>query len=171
MSTVFKTPGVYIDEKSFPLSILAVNSAVPVFIGYTEIADDRGRTLVNVPFSLSSLVEYELNFGGAFTPKYKLVQAQEADSNPVNLNGKSYNLSLNQPNSLYLYSSIRLFFANGGARCYILSIGTYKNEDNLIPAAAEFVNALSILEDEAEPSIVVLPDAITIPGVYEEVYQ
>ena len=37
IATSYKTPGVYINEKNaFPLSAVAVETTVPVFIGYTE---------------------------------------------------------------------------------------------------------------------------------------
>ena len=55
-----RTPGVYITEKNtFPSSIVGVETAVPVFIGYTEDADrdeQAGR--------IASLAEFEARFGG-----------------------------------------------------------------------------------------------------------
>ena len=43
-----KTPGVYIVEKSaFPNSVVEVATAVPAFIGYTEKADNMGKSLAN----------------------------------------------------------------------------------------------------------------------------
>ena len=39
MATSYKTPGVYIEEISkFPPSVAEVETAIPVFIGYTEKA-------------------------------------------------------------------------------------------------------------------------------------
>ena len=44
MASVYKTPGVYIEEKNaFPASVVAVATAVPVFIGYTEKAERSGQ--------------------------------------------------------------------------------------------------------------------------------
>ena len=40
MPLTLKTPGVYIEEKNvFPNSIVALPTAVPAFIGYTEKAE------------------------------------------------------------------------------------------------------------------------------------
>ena len=61
----YKTPGVYIEEKNaFPNSVVEVATAVPAFIGYTEKAAMGKRNLTNTPTRISSLVEFELFFGG-----------------------------------------------------------------------------------------------------------
>ena len=68
---VMKTPGVYIVEQSaFPNSIVEVATAVPAFIGYTERADNKGKTLKNTPWRISSLAEYHQYFGMAPTAKF-----------------------------------------------------------------------------------------------------
>ena len=54
-----KTPGVYIVEKSaFPNSVVEVATAVPAFVGYTEKADNKGKTLRNKPWRIASIGEY-----------------------------------------------------------------------------------------------------------------
>jgi len=59
-----KTPGVYILEKNaFPNSVVEVATAVPAFIGYTEKADNKGTSLHNRPFRISSLGEFHQYFG------------------------------------------------------------------------------------------------------------
>ena len=65
---VMKTPGVYITElPAFPNSVVAVATAVPAFIGYTEKADNKGTSLTNVPWRIASMVEYQDCFGGPQT--------------------------------------------------------------------------------------------------------
>ena len=40
MATTYKTPGVYVEEISkFPPSVAQVETAIPAFIGYTQISD------------------------------------------------------------------------------------------------------------------------------------
>jgi uncharacterized protein len=52
-----KTPGVYIVEKNaFPNSVVEVATAVPAFIGYTETAENGGKSLKNVPKRISSTI-------------------------------------------------------------------------------------------------------------------
>lgn len=46
----YKTPGVYIKEKNaFGNSIVEVETAIPVFIGLTETAQDGTSSLLNKP--------------------------------------------------------------------------------------------------------------------------
>ncbi|WDT78308.1 MAG: hypothetical protein MPW14_13915 [Candidatus Manganitrophus sp.] len=64
-----KTPGVYIVEKNaFPNSVVEVATAVPAFIGYTEKADDNGKSLANKPWRITSLAEFHTYFGFGPTP-------------------------------------------------------------------------------------------------------
>ena len=66
-----KTPGVYIVEKNaFPNSAVEVATAVPAFIGYTEMAVNGNVSLLNKPFRITSMAEYHAYFGGAPTPMF-----------------------------------------------------------------------------------------------------
>ncbi len=52
---LMKTPGVYVVEKSaFPNSVVEAATAVPAFIGYTEKAANGGKSLLNVPWRITS---------------------------------------------------------------------------------------------------------------------
>ena len=62
----YKTPGVYIEEIStLAPSVGQVPTAVPAFIGYTEIASRSGKSLKTVPRHITSLLDYHQMFGGA----------------------------------------------------------------------------------------------------------
>lgn len=75
---VMKTPGVYIVEKNaFPNSVVEVATAVPAFIGYTESADNKGKTLLNRPWRISSLAEFHQYFGAA--PKARFIISERPD--------------------------------------------------------------------------------------------
>jgi phage tail sheath protein FI len=77
-----KTPGVYIVEKNaFPNSVVEVATAVPAFIGYTEFADNKGKTLLNRPWRISSLAEFHQYYG--FAPKAKFVIGARPDPKAV----------------------------------------------------------------------------------------
>jgi phage tail sheath protein FI len=79
-----KTPGVYIVEKNaFPNSVVEVATAVPAFIGYTEFADNKGKTLLNRPWRISSLAEFHQYYG--FAPKAKFVIGARPDPKAVAL--------------------------------------------------------------------------------------
>ena len=62
---VYKTPGVYIEEiPKFPPSVAPVETAIPVFIGYTKQARLDGRDVYFLPQRISSHLEYVDIFGG-----------------------------------------------------------------------------------------------------------
>lgn len=62
--TAYKTPGVYVEEVSKLPPSVAVETAIPVFIGHTEKADDVIPGDLNLkPKRISSLAEYERYFG------------------------------------------------------------------------------------------------------------
>ncbi|MEG0647541.1 MAG: phage tail sheath subtilisin-like domain-containing protein, partial [Bacteroides sp.] len=62
----YKTPGVYIKEKSaFGNSVVEAATAIPAFIGYTEKAVNGNDSLTNVPWRISSMTEFMQYFGGA----------------------------------------------------------------------------------------------------------
>ena len=137
-----KTPGVYIVEKNaFPNSVVEVATAVPAFIGYTERADNKGKSLKNKPWRISSMAEFHQYFGADYTPKFDLKAVVEADETPESGNGqnsasegkkpaeptfmyKGTGYHLKQTGLKYLlYYSMKLFFQNGGGPCYIVSVG------------------------------------------------
>ncbi len=335
MASSYMTPGVYIEEKNaFPGSAVAVPTAVPVFIGYTEIDSKDGKSLLNKPYKISSANEFELYFGKAFKAKYtiakvnnqaaaaptqpaagtvtqkdiddatkaaktaqatvdasaqaalaaakaatsatdaaliqatkdllgnakaldtanddlqtkidtwnkenadaqtkeeakqkaaaaaaaaapvladaaliaaagatpdaetqkaltvaidafatasKAAQANTTSSNTakpaaatsnetLKIGNDNYTITLKANHDYYLYNSIQLFYANGGADCYIVSVGTYGGlADGIVnPVPASFTNVLPLLEKEQEPTLVVMPDALKfIDTCYNTIY-
>jgi phage tail sheath protein FI len=149
---MYKTPGVYINElNAFPNSVVEVPTAVPAFIGYTEMAPTP-----NEPTRISSLAEYLLLFGGA--PKTKFTYTKGGAVAPV------------AAGKFLLYPGIRLFFDNGGGPCWIVSIG--KAVADTTKAKADFVNALTALEKIQEPTMLIAPDAVLLDRAgWQEVCQ
>ncbi len=147
----YKTPGVYIEEiNHFPSSIVPVPTDIPVFIGYTEKAELDGKSLLRVPVSVSSILEYQSRFGGEFRPIFAVSNATSIDRLPNN--------------ELYCYDALLLFYVHGGGTCYILSVGTYETVAKEGILAKHFsgdannADVFTILEKESEPSIVLIPD-------------
>lgn len=69
----YKTPGVYIKEKNaFGNSVVEVETAVPVFIGYTEKALNDTEDLTGKPWKITSMTEFIQYFGGMHIPKYTI---------------------------------------------------------------------------------------------------
>ena len=150
MPSLYKTPGVYVEEiTKFPPSIAPVETAIPAFVGYTEKADKiKPDDLLNIPVKIGSLTEYEFYFGAGARLTVDEVVLDDSK------NFKSAKIS----NEFFMYDSLRLFYANGGGDCYIVSTGTY---DVAGKSATEFTadgKGISALEKFDEPTILVFPD-------------
>ena len=73
MASTLMTPGVYLEEKNaFPSSAVAVETAVPAFIGYTSMAERNGKSLVGKPTRITSFAEYIECFGDGFKSKFTI---------------------------------------------------------------------------------------------------
>ena len=166
-----KTPGIYIEEMSaLPPSVVAVATAVPVFIGYTEFAKHGDTTLENRPFRIASLLEYEQHFGKGFQPVFR-IETADAGAESIVLNGKSYRLNYPTSQQFYLYNSLRLFYANGGSTCYIYCVDTYGSKPQGIErSATDFTNALEVLKKEHQITLIIMPDAVTFEEAYTSIY-
>ncbi len=71
------TPGVYINElPAFGTAIVGVSTAVPIFIGYTEVAGGpaTGKPLYNTAVPISSMKEFIQYFGGPAPARYEVVE-------------------------------------------------------------------------------------------------
>lgn len=134
----FRTPGIFIEEGTLtPSSIVAVETAIPAFIGYTEKATNTdGSDLRNVPLKINSLLEYESFFG------------------------------TRQPGTdLYLlYYSIQLFFKNGGAACYIVSVGDYSSGQII---ENELQAGLDATEKIQDVTLILFPDGLNLQSATE----
>lgn len=180
MASTLMTPGVYIEEKNaFPSSAVAVETAVPVFIGYTEKAERFGKSLLNKPTRVTSFAEFVELFGAGFRSKFTIADpAADYKGETFIVHGAPKVVQIMPKNTFYLYNSIRLFYANGGANCYIVSVGTYGGKaDGLDIALEDFTGSatkpdiLLGLEKEFEPTLVVIPDIIALgEGAYNTMY-
>lgn len=116
------TPGVYITEANdFPNSIVGVATAVPAFVGYTEKAMYKGKSLANSPFRITSFAEYVECFGNGSVAGFTIATAANAETADLLIAGNACNV---QVSNYLLYNSMRLFYSNGGGPCYIVSVGT-----------------------------------------------
>lgn len=165
-----KTPEVYIVEKSeFPNSVVEVATAVPAFIGYTEKAVNGNKSLLNKPWKITSMAEYQNYFGGAPSSKFTLTEGKpddkdekKKDKRVIRIGGKDYTLARTDAYTLFYH--ILLFFANGGGPCFIVSVGSYTDE--FIGEA--LTEGITPLIKEQEPSMLVIPEAVKLAS--EECY-
>lgn len=169
MAAPMKTPGVYIVEKSaFPNSVVEVATAVPAFVGYTQKAENKGKSLLNKPWKISSMAEFHNYFGYGSKPMFAVKEAgddDEADFTQLVGDGEDAEMKeyvIEQTLGKYLlYNSMKLFFSNGGGPCYIVSVGSYGKEDQSIDAG-KLTAGVETLIKEQEPTMVVIPDVVRL---------
>lgn len=155
----YQTPGVYVEEISkLPPSVAEVSTAIPAFIGCTEIGptpDLKAKKVEPIVKRINTLLEYETAFGGAKSATFKVDRGDD-DSHPgaVRRDTSSYDF--------LLYYAVSLYFKNGGGSCYIVSVGNYDAK----PVKFQFEAGLAALEREDEPTLILLTDAVKLPDDY-----
>lgn len=162
----YRSPGVYVEEiPTLPPSIAEVESAVPAFVGYTEKADNLAPgDLLNVPFPINSLKEYETYFG--------VGEAETATNIEIDVDGKKDGLgnitgytclikptyaSMSKHN---LHNAMRFYFANGGTMCYVVSVAKYT--DDATPDVAKLNGGFDVLATFDGPTLLVCPETVSI---------
>lgn len=152
MATTYKTPGVFVEEiPKLPPSVAQVETALPAFVGYTNKADELAPgDLVNKPKRIGSLVEYEQYYGTGPSP----------DVTQVNVDSNNNFTSATVTNSFFMYDSLRMFYANGGGDCYIVSVG--KSEKATSISKTAFKTGLDELRKEDAPTILLFPDGVSL---------
>ncbi|WP_296382181.1 phage tail sheath C-terminal domain-containing protein [Winogradskyella sp.] len=167
--TTMKTPGVYIQElDAFGNAIVPVPTAIPAFIGYTDNISYNGKNLVNQPVRVDSFAEFRSIFG-SHPPQvqFEVINISDVPENAVkpdkdfSANGIDFAIT-NATVNYRLFSAIRFFYENGGGSCYIVSTGSYDYTLQSLNSTTPFENALTVLEKEAEPTIIVIPDAVEL---------
>jgi hypothetical protein len=150
----YNSPGVYIEEISkFPPSVVAVATAVPAFIGYTEkAADESGNDLTNMPTRITSLLEFERYYGKTAIQELIVDVTESGSDIAVLFSAGSPPEASSFP---MLYYSLQLFFSNGGGPCYIVSVG----KTDAPFSKDHFTDAITKLEEFDEPTLLVFPDA------------
>lgn len=177
MPATYKTPDVYVEEISvFPPSVAEVETAVPAFIGYTEIAmRSAANDLVLRPTKIYSLKEFEQYFGFAEEDAIAITVAGTLDAGFTvsSLTVEGAAPSDTTLPSYLLYYAVKLYFDNGGGQCYIVSVGTYQGTPaiSLRGAATDTGDAttdfglqdgLDALALEDEPTLIVIPEAVKL---------
>ena len=153
----FKTPGVYVREvPKFPPSVAQVETAIPAFVGYTELITYQGETLQNKPVRITSLSEYQEIFGGPYAIPIGTLTLDAQGKITAGLG------DLNALQRFRLFQSLQLYFANGGGACYVVAVNNYFSAPNTPRTATsgELIIGVNALSKEDEPTLIVVPDAI-----------
>ena len=161
--TAIRTPGVYINEiPTLPPSVAQVSTAIPVFIGYTAIAQDAGgKPLTNIPTKIFSLLEYVQFFGKGFNESDVNVTIKKTTSGGVTTKIAASSEVIT-PSAHNMYYSMRLYFDNGGGPCYIMSVGPLGVAGTI--KDTELEAALAKVEAYDEPTLIVFPEGPSLGG-------
>ena len=157
----YLTPGVFVEEiVTLPPSIAEVATAVPAFIGYTQNGPASGDPLV---VRVATMLEFQTAFGGPPTVPFKVTVAVDSQGSPI---GTPTVAQTGSPTPFSLYHALSHYFRNGGGPCYVISVGNYQGT----PAKARFVDGITALAREDEPTLIVLTDAASLleAGDYRE---
>lgn len=140
------TPGVSVEEITrLPHSVSLIDTAIPVFIGYTEFTPEEHTE----PLGISSLMEYEKHFGKA---KKESIQLRDTENK---------GLEIISPDAQFLmYYSLQMYFANGGGPCQILSAGNYTSGT---VGLADLNAGLNKVNNAGDPILIIFPDAVSLP--------
>lgn len=143
----FQTPGVYVQEiPSLPPGVAEIKSAIPAFLGYTELIKYNGLEIKYKPIKIQSMLEYRVIFGGA--PDYKI--------EGVELDLKETEKKATVEPKKYMYDALQLYFMNGGGPCYIVSLGLHETTFVL----DDYTTAFDELDLYDEPTLYVMPDLV-----------
>jgi phage tail sheath protein FI len=149
----YQQPGVYIEEVSAaPKSIAEVETAIPVFIGYTEKAGAQsGSDLKGVAKRISSMQEYSTFFGSP--GKEQGISLRISQTSPL---AYSIQAQINNPESSLFYYAVQAFFANGGKSCFVISVG----KSGQTPLLEDFRKGLQASAKEEGMTTLCFPDAV-----------
>ncbi len=163
MATTYRTPGVYVEEIAmFPPSVAQVETAIPAFIGYTEIADENGVPLALQlkPKRITSLLEYETYFGKALNETNITVTiADEIDTTDPTFLNRNMSVTTGATQPYLMHYAMRMYFDNGGGPCYVTSVGDYSGGSISL---VDLTSGLTEVKAFDEPTLFVFPDAINI---------
>lgn len=160
-----KTPGVYITElDAFPTSVVGVQTAVPAFIGYTRQATISGKSVLLQPVAISSMADFEQVFGTEYNELFDInavtTSPLTSTNSDITVDGQSFVVEPSQQPQFNLYYSMRLFYANGGSTCYVVSVGDYSSAVSLQP----LIDGLNAISYQVGPTMLVVPDGVLLPA-------
>ncbi|UFH55813.1 hypothetical protein [Spirosoma sp. KNUC1025] len=154
MATVYKTPGVYVEEiPKLPPSVAQVETAIPAFIGYTAKAEKLGENLRMKPTRISSLLEFVQYYGSDTTPDTINVVVDTANNYAVT------QITVANTERYFMFDSLRTFFDNGGGDCFIVSVDLFGTAPAIGNDTTGLQGGLKALEKVTEPTIILFPDA------------
>jgi len=166
-----KTPGVYVTElDGFPPSVVGVETAVPLFVGYTETANGSGTSLLHTAQKVRSSAEFTAIYGGTARPEFTLRKASQTDCD-LQLSDASgtpryYDVVRIGPALPILATAMRLFYDNGGGDCYVVSVGDFVQAQQGIDVE-KLIGGLDVGGRVDGPTLLAVPDGVLLDSAAE----
>lgn len=162
MTTPDETPGVDVDKVTkFPPEVVPVETAIPVFVGYTEKAMDAIPGDLHLkPTRISSLVQYERYFGLP-QPEEKVTMAvtvTTANGVPIQYEAVA-SLEETARSPHVMHYALQMYFANGGGPCWIVSVNPYMSTFGAPLVETELHAGLDAARTQDEATLIVIPEA------------
>ena len=96
------------------------DGAIPVFVGYTEHINNVKKDVENVrAVEVHSLLDFEKRFGTG--PQIDIQSIHLKNHRLLEVDS----VELEEQSVYFLYESLKLYFRNGGEKCFVVSIGSY----------------------------------------------
>jgi uncharacterized protein len=138
-----------------PPAIAPVETAVPVFIGYTAKVRERGGGRTDRRhLHIGGMSDYGRLFGEAPLHKVSVSVVKRVDASGKLLDVAVDWAGFDPVPSHFLSYAVQLYFANGGTNCFVYSLGRYREA-----RMDDFIGALAALEIVDGPTLLVMPDA------------
>ena len=157
----YRTPGVKpIEKRVFGRTVSTKVTALPIFIGYTQ----RGPSTEDETVTPSKTVKSDKDASEELkeTPNSTKINAVRINSFGEftdEFGGGDYTRTSKK--KFFLFESIKLFFANGGLTCYIVSVGNYTGGKVSIE---ELMKGVDKIFEIPQANLVLAPDAASLTG-------
>ncbi len=156
MSKLYKSPGEYIEEISSSPTIVATETSIPAFIGYTQKAQKLEiGDLAFTPTRIESMAEFEKYFGTRVNETINVLITDELSKSGTTITPLSRKIEIKIPflrNNMHY--QLQSYFANGGGLCYVISVGKPKQ----LLSKKELKKGLDEVYKHAEPTLIVFTD-------------
>jgi hypothetical protein len=146
-----------------PPPVVEVETALPAFVGYTAKAASKvSMDLILVPTLINSMREFENFFGLPYENEITITIQRNSDNEFSIFSFKEVGLKY------LLYYSVKIYFENGGGPCYIISVDTYQDPQQVLlkkhkgSPHAGLLDGLFSLSEVTDISLILIPEAVKL---------
>lgn len=157
----YRAPGVYVEELAgAPPPVTPVETAIPVFVGYTAKVLARGGARTDrQALYIDSFATYTRLCGQTPLHDASVTVTKRIDASGGLLGIRVDWAAFEPVPRHFLAYAVQLYFVNGGTGCFVWSLGRYRK-----PRKADFLAALADMEAIEGPTLLVMPDAALLDG-------